>query len=292
MSSWDLDLEQRLRAAYGLKPWTPETGQTAVTTIESGDGFVTEAAGKLMLTAPGTLFSSIDELPAEVAADWQGKIKSNPKFAWVQGRYVGGEEPNRNGAFWSAGDLEVGVSTVTHGPFNWLHNSSKIIGAVVDSQLVVPPVSLQSATAARNPYIAALSVAWKWVNPDEVAVLHMASELGQLYYSMECIAEKIECLQSAGGCGEQFDYMKAMVAPGSTCEHIQSKSAARRLVNPTFLGGAAVVPPARPGWGEANASVMSQATVMAENTPKRNAALSDTQWETLMASVLVAAAAS
>lgn len=296
--AWDMELEQRLRATYGLKPYET-TISTPVSVTTLGDGFLTEAAGKVVFTAPGQAFNAPEELPADQAAQWAGKATTHPAFAWVQGRYVGGEAANRNGAYWSTADLEVGAPTVKHGPFNWLHQSTKVVGAIVDTALVgPPPVSLQGLTAAvmERPYIAALSVAWKWVHPQEVAVLQMASDMGELYYSMECIAEQVQCLadvQGPGGqgCGESFEYLTAMTQPAKVCEHIRAKSSVRRLINPTFLGGAAVVPPAKPGWGDANAVVMQKATTMAEKTSHVAHTLDDTRWEMLMASVLAFAAA-
>jgi hypothetical protein len=35
-------------------------------------------------------------------------LHANQHFLWIQGRFVGAEKANRNGAFWKTEDLELG----------------------------------------------------------------------------------------------------------------------------------------------------------------------------------------
>jgi hypothetical protein len=123
------------------------------------------------------------------------------------------------------------------------------------------------------------------VYPHEAAVVEMASQLGQLAYSMECVSEQVQCV-GPHGCGESFPYNE--FAAGKCCQHLKERSSIRRLVNPTFLGGAVIVPPTKPGWAEANAMVMRQAAAMAEDAYEQAGRpdIPATVWEQLMAGVV------
>lgn len=262
---------------------------------------VTQAAGRTILTAPAT---------TEMAAMWGEVPNPNPHMLWMQGRFVGGERPNRNGAFWSAGDLEVGKPTVTHGPLNWLHEDKHVIGTIADAKFVPIPgggglqvqdpgngdfptaaseQSREQAAETADPHIIALSAIWKWVYPQESSVVQMASEAGLLAYSMECISEAVQCVRNEEadlGCGQSFPYME--YARGMTCPHLKERATVRRLVNPTFLGGAVIVPPSRPGWADADARVMAAAADMAEKAYDQAGRpdIPSSTWEQMMAGVI------
>lgn len=283
MTKWDSDLEQRLRALYTVSKGKSETSPDPVRAWATGDGFVAEVSGRFVLTAPAHKFSGVDELPSELAQRWQEQAAGNPYFMWVQGRFVEAEQANSNGAFWSTGDLEFGEMGVRHGPLNWLHQARKVIGTIADAKLIRP--STETASAER-PFIAATAAVWKWIYPDEASVVELASDEGKLFYSMECVSEQVECAGD-NGCGETFDYMKVMTEPKTVCSHIRERSSVRRLVNPSFLGGAVIVPPVTPGWKNANATVMRQAAALAEQTVDANHhGLAADEWQTLMAAVI------
>lgn len=232
--------------------------------------FVTEVDGKTIITAQAATLTS-----------WEKALNPNPHMMWVQGKFVGGEKANRNGAYWSLGDLEMGEPTVKYGPLNWLHEAHHIIGMIADSRL-------QTAGAGEKgdePYIEAAAGIWQWVWPDEAYVVEQASDAGKLWYSMECISNKVECIGD-NGCGETagyFDYMK-----GAGCIHMQQRSSDRRFVDPIFLGGAVIVPPVRPGWGEADAMVIQQAKLDAERAFEQAGQpdVSASDWEQMMAMVI------
>lgn len=236
--------------------------------------FVSEINGKTILTAP---------VKREQAA-------SNPMFLNLHGRFVGAEKANRNGALWTTGDLEMGQPTVTHGPLNWLHEERYIIGALTKSSLIDPAPTVVASeqsftinTSIGDPYLAVDSVVWKWIYPHEAATIEMASEQGKLWYSMECIAENVHC----GECGESYPYMQAQRASGEVCDHIRDRTASRRMENPTFLGGAVIVPPVRPGWADANLEVMKAGSVLAEAAYEQSgSSVAAREWEVLMAQLV------
>ena len=85
------------------------------------------------------------------------------------------------------------------------------------------------------------------------------------------------------------------------CEHLLERSSIRHIVNPTFRGGALIVPPVRPGWKNANASVltdavMQEAAAFAEQNERQYQALNAegteltaAAWEQLMGLVVASA---
>lgn len=257
------DYRDRMREYYGrpvqATPEREEAGDAAAKAYldalpdpaaprEGARAFVTfdPESTATMITAPLT------------KADLQG----NPHFMWLQGAFVGAEQANRNGAMWSTDDLELGQWSVKHGPLNWLHDERKVVGTIADSRLVLPNESAADAGGYSHPYISATSVLWKFLWPAEAAFVGEQAAAGRAFYSMECISKEIAC--QAEGCGVVVPYIEGMRGLGNTCTHITERSAARRFVEPVFLGGAIIVPPASPGWANAHLSEMRQAAQLAE----------------------------
>lgn len=234
--------------------------------------FLTEVDGKTILTGPAN-------------AMLEKAMTGHPSVMWMKGRFVGAEKANRNGALWTTGDLEMGEPSVKFGPLNWLHSERHIIGAIAESALVRPtPLQVEAASGEEHPYIAAASAIWKWIYPQEAAVIEQASEQGKLWYSMECISERVHC----GDCEGAYPYIDVVKASESVCDHIKGKTTTRRFENPTFLGGAAIVPPIRPGWSDAQAELVKQSASLVERAYDQAGQpdMPSSDWEQLMASVL------
>lgn len=301
---------ERLRKIYSV-PTAPRTKVAPRGEELGANGFLTEVAGRLILTAPASRLT-LDELPKELATRWTEMASTNPHVLWLQGRFVEAEKANRNGAMWTTADLEFGEMTVRHGPLNWLHDEKTVVGTIADNALIHPgKAELEAAQKAAyhpnyattsteitlansvfdhvmpRPYIAAASAVWRWVHPDKVREIEHAAGDGKLYYSMECIAREMACVSddTHTGCGQSFDYVTAMTQPDKVCEHIAGRTSARRLVDPSFLGGACIVPPTQPGWGMANVEIMRQAASLAEQIAKVGN-LADGEWEALMGQVV------
>lgn len=228
---------------------------TAPEPAQRAKAFVTEHAGKTLITGPATT----------IPGGFQKALNDNPHMLWLQGRLVGGETPNRNKALWTSGDLELGNATVAHGPLNWLHEARHVIGAIAGSNFIPakPAGHGEHAAESVDPHIVAAASVWRWLYPDEAMVVEQASELNQLWYSMECVADSVVCAGDAG-CGTEISYVDYCTSEKAGCEHIQARTGIRRFANPTFLGAAVIVPPTRPGWADADARVMEQASVRAE----------------------------
>lgn len=234
---------------------------------EKNKSFVVEFNGKTIVTAAASAFKG----------EWEKALNPNPHMLWMQGRLVGAEKANRNGAFWSTQDLEIGQPTVNYGPLNWLHDSKKIIGSLCESK-VMP----ESSDA--DPHIAVVGGIWQWIYPEEAFVIEQASDQGSLYFSMECISNEVACIGD-NGCGRQVSYGDYM--DKKTCRHMIQKSATRRFVDPIFLGAAAIVPPVRPGWADANASIIRESSSIIERAYEdANSDMPASEWEILMAQIL------
>lgn len=250
-------------------------GQALPLPDESIKAFLTEVNGRTLLTAPANVFTS----------ETEKALHANKHFLWMQGRFVGAEKANRNGAFWKTEDLELGELTVRHGPLNWLHEARHVIGTIASTQLITREQAADRDV--EQPYIQAASAIWRWIYPDEAWVVEQASDAQKLWYSMECISEEVACVGD-NGCGAKASYGDYMQGKGGTCAHMVEKSATRHFANPTFLGGAVIVPPVRPGWAEADATVMRQAAGLAEHAFEQAGKpdVAASEWEQLMAQVV------
>lgn len=295
-------------------------------------------AGQARLVKPGTDIAS--EL-AE-ATDWEVD-KSNPMIKWITGDFVESDNPNQNKQFWTKDDLAMGEYSIRYAPLNMVHKVRQPVGFFAQTRQIKlgedsdeaakhkykhpekgatldgyklglstgdacvtcgQPAAdhtapTDTAAADDSPLkIQALSGLWSHVFPFEAALVDQADEAGNLYYSMECRGEKLECAGD-NGCGEVFDYM----AVGTHCEHLLERASVRHIINPTFRGGALIVPPVRPGWNGATASVFQEALLDAASefaeqseaeyhaAAAQNSELTPLMWEHLMAGILASSGA-
>lgn len=237
--------------------------------------FVTEVGDKVLVTAP---FRQVAGFADE-------------RVLKLRGRLVGSEEPNRNKALWTTGDLEIGLPTVALGPLNWLHEEKKVIGVISDSRIVTP--SKEAAKAGpRFPYIEADSQVWRWLNQGEVAAVEGAASAGKLWYSMECVSERVLCMEEDCGAAVSYvDYLNRHVEHASddvACDHMRSTTSVRRFDSPTFLGAAVILPPVSPGWADADLAVMEEAASIVEKAYERagRPAHLEDDWESMIAQVV------
>ena len=283
-----LEIRERLRPVLPGK--APDPVEDAVQVgLEPQRAFLLSGAERTLITGPVSTFEDPTELPPELASLWEKAAHRNPGFLYLQGRFVEAERANRNGAFWTADDLSAGQQTVAGGPLNWLHEDTKVIGALADAQMIRP--EREAAKEGIGPHIAAFAHVWRFLYPREAAALQEASEGRKLWYSMECVSEAVECRTDADtgreGCGRTFPY-KDVLAKERVCAHLQAGTSARRFIDPIFLGGAVILPPVRPGWANAHIEVVRQAASLTEDTlgNVQGLALSTTEAELMVAQVL------
>lgn len=252
-----------------------------------------ERNGRVFFTNVAHIVRSQDDVPQEHASDW-ATGEANPFIKWISGNFVESDNPNQNKQFWTAGDLEVAEYSIRGAPLNMVHKVRQPVGFFQDTKSVAVSRETESDEAASDPLkIQALAGMWTHIFPFEAALVDAADEKNLLFYSMECRGTHLICAGDQG-CGEKFDYMK----PTTHCEHLKERASIRHIVNPTFRGGALIVPPVRPGWQGATATVFQEAVLLeaakfAEQTEDvysaaqaSGADLTASAWEHMMASII------
>jgi hypothetical protein len=247
----------------------------------SQKAFMAQLNGKTIIAGPASVFTDPEGLPRELAAAWERQTAQNPHFQWIEGRFVEADRANRNMALWSSNDLASGEGSVTHGPLNWLHEERHIVGTIAAAKLVEPRQVAGEEPA--HSHIRALAAVWGYIYPLESRQIARASDDGKLWYSMECISREVACAEQ--GCSHTQTYAQYMQQPHTRCGHVKN-GGARQFRDPSFLGGAVILPPVRPGWHGANASVLRQASMLAENQEDAFTGLSASEAELLVAQVI------
>lgn len=200
---------------------------------------------RMYMTARAEIVEGPSELPTEVASSIRDDTL-NPSFLWVAGRYVQANQTNLNGQTWTLDDLRYGERSIRYTPINVLHDSSRAVGVYAESKIVYRE---GADDIALLPEIQALGVIWEANFPEVANMIRVAHAQNTLWYSMECVPEKKQCLS----CEKVFEY-----AVQETCEHLSDPRAPRRLINPTFLGGALIFPPVKPGWPDADITEVAE----------------------------------
>lgn len=266
---------------------------------------VLERGASAYMVNVARLVRSQDDVSADLAASVKTDFsieKSNPMITWIAGDFVESDRPNSNKQFWTAGDLELAEYSILHAPLNMVHKFRTPVGFFADTKVVrtkrakAVETADEIAAAAKTPLkIQALSGMWSHIFPFETVQVEAANDSGLLFYSMECRGTHLTCAGDSG-CGETFEYLKV----ATHCEHLKQRTSVRHIVNPTFRGGALIVPPVRPGWKSAHASVVTDAVMLeaaafaAQNEDQYNvlnasgADLSASAWEQLMTQVIQA----
>ncbi len=252
-----------------IKPAVFDTGALSTITADVGSGLPGEREIALVVDTPDRTIVTVP-ITANALSPAPPATGSNPPaldsetfLTRIRGRLVGAEQANRNGQFWSTGDLVFGMKSVVGGPLNWLHQDRKIIGALTDAELIRPTRAAAAAGQWPHPYIAAGSVVWSYLFPGETQVIREAAAQNKLYYSMECVSGSVQCFGEKG-CGRVVAYADATNRNENCCDHIRAKASTRRFIDPVFQGAAVIVPPVAPGWADANVELLRRANASAE----------------------------
>lgn len=259
-------------------PYTPPTAASEVAkartpVLESTPPvLIVEGRDRITLTAP------IEELvTSEQASDMAKRL-----YVKLRGRFVEAEKANGNGAYWSQGDLEFGLPTVAYGPLNWLHDERKVVGVLSDARMVAREAAAASGV---GPHIAADATMWRWLYPQETRLVERAADERKLWYSMECVSPEVECV-GTHGCGTKMPYLDALRREGAACQHVKSREATRRFVDPIFQGGAIIVPPVTPGWASADLTVVREAASALEGDASLSTGLEDAEAAAMVQQVI------
>ncbi len=265
------EMKARMKATYGLvlaeELVATETFQTPVPE-DLDKAFVISPPGSEKMYVTGRV----------KAEHWDTPI--NRAFTYLQGRYVQADKANLNGAYWSSEDLAFGAPSVAYGPVNMLHEERAIIGCISEAHL-------NENDEKYGTHITTSNVLWKYLQPQAVQAIESASASGELWQSMECVAEQVQCLD---GCGEAFDYQGWMRNKSSACEHLSKPGAMRRMVRPTFLASGIILGASRPGWADADVEVRKESAKIADLEHLYDGNMTKEFAESLVAQVLTWAA--
>lgn len=133
-------------------------------------------------------------------------IAPNPNIAWFGGHYVEADNPNANGAMWTADEIALKSVTPTFMPVTVMHDPSTAVGTIADVSLKTP----QADSVPRAKLDTALAL-WAHRFPQAVEEAQFNYSQGCLMQSMECIAPDYSCSE----CGA--DYHK--LPDGAEQEH-------------------------------------------------------------------------
>lgn len=208
-------------------------------------------------------------IPEDREVAWAGAkahIRTAKDRTFVMGRFVhAGPPPNENGHLFRLEDLEGGHKLIPHTPLNIGHRHQHVVGAFVASELLYPTNTAGQQTNATttvgngqlvsdpnpatayalSPWVETLSVMWKYAFPDEYETLKSAHDMGASFLSMECVPHHVTCPT----CDHQTAW--AGLSSDTYCDHMNTGRHDKWLEKPLFVGGALVLPPARPGWRDA-----------------------------------------
>lgn len=240
-----IETRNKLRERYGSFTPAPEPDLVIPEDVTPERAFVIHAeSGRTVISAP----------LREIAS-------KNVGFTYLRGRFVEADTPNDNGALWTTEDLQLGEGSVAGGPLNWLHQDHKIIGTLLDGELVS---GREAAAQGVGNHIVSHAAVWRFLFPQEADTIERAAANGGAFYSMECLSRQVACVDTPGrpGCGEVFTYQDYDAK--RACAHLNARSSVRRFIDPLFLGGAIIVPPVQPGWAKAEVDVVRQAAALAE----------------------------
>lgn len=229
----------------------------------------------------------------EIAGHWASKhVLTNPAHSFILGRYAESGRANNNKQMFSLDGLQMGKPSLQHAPMNMNHSNRRVVGAFIASEIMYPVSKDQAATdIALNPYMESLAVFWKHYFQDEYRAVAAAQAEGSLFYSMEAVPTAVRCTGDSG-CEEEFAYE----GPQSQnyCDHLNERSSDKLLVNPHFVGGALIVPPAKPGWSYANITDVAaeEQERVFNQVADEFSHLDPAHWETLMHQIVSLSSAS
>lgn len=216
-------------------------------------------------------------------------VVRNPALKYIVGRYVEASTANDNGHIFDLAELGQAQKTIPNSPLNMLHHPHYIVGNFIASELIYPTEASAGAEQPLNPYVEALSAFYRYYFPDEYLEVEKAHASGSLFYSMECVPQTVKC---AAVCGMSYAY-DGRQSP-TYCDHLNQPAAKKRLGNPHFMGGALIIPPAKPGWKGADITEMS--SLIAAHAEEADTAyravktqlphLGESQWEAMVAQLM------
>jgi hypothetical protein len=250
-------------------------------------------------TSRGVMIGAVAQLieqDSQLQAWAERHVRQDPDIRWMLGNYVEADEPNSNGHIFPLDELMHAQRTLAGKPLNMMHREHYIIGSFAGAQLVtaegVEITNDAELTAAEvgdaHPHVEALAGMWHNRFSEEYFNIRRAHAEGSLYFSMEAIPEQVSC----PSCHVKAEF--AGVKSDSYCEHMNGATGPKILHNPTFAGGAVIIPPVQPGWKRADVTAISrlirdhaeEAEAIYAQLEREAPEMEAKQWEAMMAFLL------
>lgn len=234
-------------------------------------------------------------------------VRRDPDIKWVLGNYVEANRQNSNGHYFPVQYLPAAAKTLENKPLNMLHYDQYVVGTFAGAKLLMGDEELSDEGAVAMgelvdaakaagigepegdpPHMEALSAFWHTRFPEEYAEMKRAHADGKLFYSMEAVPVEVQC----PSCDHRVTF--AGLESETYCDHMQGGTGPKILHEPTFNGGAIIIPPARPGWNGADVKTMSKLLSEHEGELDRMYAsaqdlaphLESADWEFMMAEII------
>jgi len=189
--------------------------------------FVQHQNGRLYLNSPLRVFEpSEDEISSFQFAHSAMQTAPNEKILWLQGEYVDGDVPNRNGQMWTSDEVSIKSVTARLMPVTLMHDMRTAVGVIADTRLATGEQSDGKPSGARLSTVLAI---WAHRFPEAAQEILHNNNMGTLMQSQECDSPSYEC----SSCNQVF---VKPVDESSHCDHLKSGEASRTLRDVTFTG--------------------------------------------------------
>jgi hypothetical protein len=155
-----------------------------------------------------------------VSKNWRSHLRvrnqaPNENLRWLQGQYVEADNPNANGAQWTASELAIKNMTPVLCPVTVMHDPRTAVGTIADAKLLTPEAD--QVPRARIDTIIAL---WAHRFPEVVEEADHNAEQGTLMQSMECYSPWYEC----SACGMAFHKLPQGAEQAQWCQHLKASN--------------------------------------------------------------------
>jgi hypothetical protein len=189
--------------------------------------FSQQINGKLYLNSELRVFQpTTDEISSFQFAQSAMQSAPNEQIVWLQGEYVAGDTPNRNGQLWTSDEVSIKSVTARLMPVTVMHDFRTAVGVIADTKLVEEETS--DDTPGRVKLTTVLAI-WAHRFPDIAQEIAHNAEMGTLMQSQECDAPSYEC----SSCGQVF---VKPVEESQHCDHLKTGESSRTLRDVTFTG--------------------------------------------------------
>lgn len=190
--------------------------------------FVQHQNGMLYLNSPLRVFEpTSDELSSFQFAHSAMQSAPNEKILWLQGEYVDGDVPNRNGQMWASEEVSIKSVTARLMPVTLMHDMRTAVGVIADTKLKSDETSADG-TPGKVRLSTVLAI-WAHRFPEAAQEIMRNADAGTLMQSQECDAPSYECSQ----CEQVF---VKPVDNNLHCVHLKNGEASRTLRDVTFTG--------------------------------------------------------